>query len=71
MNFRFGFFECVSPGICEAARSNPQVRNSYRVGRRLRTQDPAGSLQAGHDRISDPAENFEDMLSPNSREHRA
>ena len=35
MNFRFGFFECVSPGICEAARSNPQVRNSYRVGRRV------------------------------------
>ena len=34
-NFRFGFFECVSPGICEAARSNPQVRNSYRVGRRF------------------------------------
>ena len=35
MNFRFGFFECVSPGICEAVRSNPQVRNSYRVCRRV------------------------------------
>ena len=30
-----GAKQCVSPGICEAARSNPQVRNSYRVGRRV------------------------------------